>query len=212
MQSTNGQASAVPSGLKQEAVSMGVWDSATAFSGRSDEDTLLSLKTMTVPDLQSIDLREYRDRLSASDYEALVVKQADIESGGEKMTAHKMADSAVDYYIGVTGNLKPEKAVDKVRIARFKELFEARLDEEKSTSGKLPDWKRQREIADEIVKKDVIEKKWWPDKKVNVLSTRVDSIPATMRADIEQTLIEQGKQVNEANVLLVYQQIMRGSQ
>lgn len=204
LQETNGQIGAVPSSLKAQAVELGVWDTATTFSGRSDEDTLLNLKTMKSGEFRDVDLRAYRDRLSASDYETLVTKQAELDNP-DSARVGTLADNAVDYFNAKTGRFNTNKKMQKQELSQFKELAESRFADEIRARG-VPDFKRQQEILDDILLNSVLQKGFFV-KNQDTLTLKISDIPETTRADIENSLLSQGIEPTAGNIIDRYQRL-----
>lgn len=186
---------------------------------RTNPETLIKLSEMSADDPQKfgeVDMLEYRDKLSDSDFEEFVDLQRKIRTGSLDgkatgfMTMNQVRDERLRALFGSA--MPTSKEGEKKSLARrkFVEQYEARLRSFREEAGKRPGADDARKILDDLTADVAINRDYWFDttKKVYELGeTDIEGVPEADRNEIIRELQKRGKSVTDDAIVNLYRMV-----
>lgn len=196
-------------------------DVASGGARRTQPETLIELSTMSGDDPQKfgeLNMLEYRDKLSDSDFEEFVDLQRKIRSGSLDgkatgfMTMNQVRDERLRDLFGSA--MPTAKEGDKVSAARrkFVSQYETRLRSFRDESGKRPGADDARKILDDMTADVGINRSYWFDTSKRAFEITDEDIPGVPEADrneIIAALRRSGKPVTDEEILKLYNFVNR---
>ena len=176
----------------------------TKYTGESDAQTINELDAMTTDELFSVNLNEYRDRLTFDDLNEYRTKQAELQKPENKVVQDKI-DDVVRYYFQTSTDIDVDDPAEKAKIASLKRFVEAQISTNRE-QGKTIDQKKINAFAGEYFKARVYDPKGFWNKISNVFTVDFDDIPDDERKQIEDALSRNKKPITEENVRLLWVQ------
>lgn len=189
----------------------------------TDWSAWYNLKTMaatpgkTQEDFKNVNLFElYRGKMADPEFKELVNLQDDLRKGGGK--AQRELDGFLSTKEIVDGALRSasidptpkDGTKDADRVYSFKNQVNTRLKEIEARTGKKPTSDDEVKIVNGLLTEAVLQKRafFLPDKKKKIFETGSEDIPPDVRANIEKSLKNANRPVNDETVLRTYQTIL----
>lgn len=186
----------VPSPLRARAAALGI--DITAYKGVSDPAVTAELDAMPTSQFFALDLNDpkYAAGLTYADKQAYQKKQAELGKPDNKYTSD-MVDGIVAYYFRSQKNADPEAKANKPKVAAMKNyvLYKAQAYLE---AGKKPTKEDLTKFASEYLTL------FRTAGVVGYNDMTIADVPVTVRATIEQGLLEAGREPTETSVLTAF--------
>ena len=182
----------------------------------TDEDTYYELTTLasspeTREQFLRTDLREYKGKLSRSDFQEIAQLQAGLRRGDEKTLQHldgfqSKNDIVNDVMqgIGINPSPKSKTSDEAIRGNEFRRVVDREVQLWQQQTGKKATNEDVRKIADGLAIQIVTKPGFIWDTKKPLFEVQAKDIPKADRAKIEQALRKKGQPVTDDNVLRVF--------
>lgn len=192
----NGDWTKVPSPLRAQAAALGI--DITAYKGVSDPQVTAELDAMPTSQFFALDLNDpaIAQGLTYADKQAYQKKQAELAKPDNKYTSD-MVDGIVSYYFRSQKDADPEAKANKPKVAAMKNyvLYKAQAYLE---AGKKPTKEDLTKFASEYLTL------FRTAGTFGYNDLTLADVPVTVRATIEQGLLEAGREPTETSVLTAF--------
>lgn len=186
---------------------------------RTNPETLIELSEMSTDDPQKfgeLDMLQYRDKLSDSDFEEFVDLQRKVRTGtldGKAtgfMTLNQVRDERLRDVFGSAQPTAKEGTKTSAARRKFVSMYESRLSAFREETGKRPSAGDARKILDDMTAEVAINRDYWFDTSKPVYELEEGDIPDVPDADrneIIRELQKRGKPVTEESIVSLYRMV-----
>lgn len=209
----------IKNGLKPSALnSLRSYAEQQAGGGarRTQPETLIELSRLSTDDPQNfgeLNMLQYRDKLSDSDFEEFVDLQRKIRTGSLDgkasgfMTLNQVRDERLKDIFGSAQPTAKEGSKTSAARRKFVTMYESRLHAFREETGKRPSADDARKVLDDMTAEVAINRDFWFDTKKSVYELSggdVPGVPDTDRNEIVRELQKRGKPVTEEAIVSLY--------
>lgn len=184
---------------------------------RTDPQALIELSELSADDPQKfgeLNMLQYRDKLSDSDFEEFVDLQRKIRTGSLDgkatgfMTLNQVRDERLKDIFGSSQPTANEGGNTSTKRRRFVTMYESRLRAFREETGKRPGADDARKILDDMTAEVAID--WGRDKKVYELGEGdIPGVPEADRNEIIRELQRRGHPITDQAIIDLYRYVNR---
>lgn len=222
---TGGDVSKLPPDMQVMAKKLEVEGTIAGYKGENNPDTLAWWYKLTADQRKNVDLNAPAVRLGLSleKWEELTKEQQEIsnkpEVSGSIQTRKEILDNTLSE-LGLDDGLYAKDRSDARKqfdrnYARLNQLFQTRIDSHRAETGKYPDAKEMKLMAEELAmsqgpygKERKANHFWQPRRMergiVTPYSLKITDVPASLQNEIKKELFSQGMTPTNANVIRHY--------
>lgn len=181
---------------RSQAAQLGI--DYTKYTGASNPETIVELEAMTENQLSSVDLTELRGDLTFEDLNKWRTKQSDLQKP-ENALAKRKIDDVVRYYFRTELSADPDNKKYTAQVAAMNSFIGEQLEVRYESMGEVTD-KDINELAATFFRNRVYDPPGRGNRIGNVFTMDVDQIPDKLRAEIEKSIIADGKLLTENEI------------